>query len=223
MKKLNLLIILISTFGIAQNDSISNKYLEDQFYIGITYNTLNKVPEGINQNGFSNGLSFGFIKDISVNQQGDFAFGLGLGYGRNTYFQNLKIFEVDENTLFEKVSDFSRNKFSLHTVELPIEIRWRRSTIDRYKFWRIYTGVKLAYVFASNAKLKKDGETIKVRGISSLEKLQYGLTVGAGYGTWNLNVYYGLSDIFDATALFEDTNTPVRGRDLRIGLIFYIL
>lgn len=140
-------------------DSIapSTKYLEDQLYIGITYNTLYKLPEDIDQNGFSNGLFLGYIKDLPVNEQRNFGFGIGFGYGRNTYFQDLKIEEVNGVTTFEEVRAFDRNKFTFHTIDLPIEVRWRTSTATKYKFWRIYTGMKLGYVFASNAKLKKGG------------------------------------------------------------------
>jgi len=225
MKRLRFIFLLITTVCFAQTkDSISDKYLEDQLYVGITYNTLNSLPrgEGIQQNGFSNGIFLGFIKDLPINEQRNFGFGLGIGYGRNTYFQNILITEENNTTVFDVVSNFKRNKFSLHTLELPIEVRLRTSTIDKYKFWRIYTGLKLAYVFASNAKLIKDGMTTKVKGISEVEKLQYGITLGAGYGTWNLNIYYGLSNIFSGAQL-KDTNASIKPRDLRIGLIFYIL
>jgi len=219
-----ILVALITNVSLAQSkDSISGKaYLEDQFYIGATYNSVYRLPKGISQNGFSNGIFFGYIKDMPINAKRDFGVGIGLGYGRNTYFQDLRIEEVNGVTVFQEVRSFDRNKFSLHTVEVPIEIRWRTSTPTKYKFWRIYSGVKLGYVFASNSKLKKDG-VVNVKGIKEINKFQYGLTLGTGFGTWNLNVYYGLNDIFSSDALLNRTGTPVRGRDLRIGLIFYIL
>ena len=223
-KNILILTVILANMSLAQSkDSISSKaYLEDQFYIGATYNSLYNLPTGISQNGLSNGIFFGYIKDLPVNKKRDFGFGIGLGYGRNTYFQDLKIEETGGITTFEEVRSFDRNKFSMHTIELPIEIRWRTSTVSRYKFWRIYTGVKMGYVFASNAKLKKDG-VLRVRGIKEINKFQYGLTLGAGFGTWNLNVYYGLNDIFSSEALISPAETPIGGRDLRIGLIFYIL
>jgi len=202
--------------------ALDTRYLEDQLYIGITYNTLYDLPKGISQNGFSNGISFGFIKDLPVNDQRNVGFGIGFGYGRNTYFQNLKIYEEGGNLLFEEVDNFDQNKFSLHTLEMPIEFRWRTSTYDKYKFWRIYSGVKLGYVINSNAKLKNDGTT-KVKGIEAIEKFHYGLTLGTGYGTWNLNIYYGLNDIFSSNATLNNTDTPIGAKDIRIGLIFYIL
>lgn len=225
MKKISFIFILITIGCFAQSkDSISNAYLEDQLYIGITYNTLHSLPrgQGIQQNGFSNGIFLGFIKDLPINEQRNFGFGFGLGYGRNTYFQNIKIANENNTTVYDVVSGFKRNKFSLHSLELPIEIRWRTSTINEFKFWRIYSGLKLAYVFASNSKLKKDNTTTKKFGIREIEKLQYGLTFAAGYGTWNLNIYYGLSKIFSEAQL-KETTILIEPTDLRIGLIFYIL
>ena len=202
-------------------DSINSRYLEDQIYLGITYNVLNKRPANITSNGFSNGIFLGYIKDIPLNAQRNFGFGIGLGYGRNTYFQNLKISEVNNATVFEAVSGtFDRNKFSLHSLEVPVEIRWRTSTATRYKFWRIYTGMKFGYVFASNAKLKQNGTTF-IQNIDEVNTFQYGLTLSLGYGTWNATMYYALNPIFsDATIL--DTTNEINSRELRIGLIFYI-
>ncbi len=216
--------LLVSTVCYAQSkDSIAlEKYLDDQLYISITYNTLYDLPSGISQNGFSNGIFFGYIKDIPINKARNFGFGLGLGYGTNRYFQNLKIEEENGETTYEEVSSFDRNKFSFHTIDVPIEVRWRTSTSTKYKFWRIYTGMKLSYVIGSNAELRKNG-TIKVKGIEDINKFQYGLTLGAGFGTWNLNVYYGLNTIFSSSALMKGTNTPVNGREFRVGFIFYIL
>ena len=36
---------------------IDSLYREDQFYIGLTYNLLQKRPKGVSQNSFSSGLS----------------------------------------------------------------------------------------------------------------------------------------------------------------------
>ncbi len=202
-------------------DSLDSRYLEDQIYLGITYNVLNKRPSNITSNGFSNGIFLGYIKDIPLNANRNFGLGLGLGYGRNTYFQNLKITEVNNSTVFEPVSGtFDRNKFSLHSLEVPVEIRWRTSTTARYKFWRIYTGLKFGYVFASNAKLKQNGTTF-IQNIDEVNTFQYGLTLSLGYGTWNATMYYALNPIFSDASLLE-TNDAIDSRELRIGLIFYI-
>ena len=168
MRKLTFIVIFFYALGFSQteNSKVNTKYLEDQIYLGISYNILNKRPDSISPNGFSNGIFIGFIKDVPLNEERNFGIGLGIGYGRNTYFQNLKISELNNNTAFESIQgqSFTRNKFSLHSVEMPFEIRWRTSTPSRYKFWRVYAGVKLGYIFSSNSKLKQGG-TIKIKGV----------------------------------------------------------
>jgi len=225
MYKFIIIFLCLTSFLNAQNnDSFNNsRYLEDQIYIGLSYITILNSPEGVKQNGFSNGLALGFIKDIPLNDQGNIAFGIGLGYGRNTYFQNIKISRPDKITIFEILEDgeFKNNKFSSHNIEFPIEFRWRTSTIEKYKFWRVYTGAKISYSFYNNAKLRQETNTTKISGISEIRNLQYGLTMAVGYGTWNFNFYYGLSDLFSDAYLSEAS--PIKIHDFRIGLIFYIL
>ena len=107
MYKFIIIFLCLTSFLNAQNnDSFNNsRYLEDQIYIGLSYITILNSPEGVKQNGFSNGLALGFIKDIPLNDQGNIAFGIGLGYGRNTYFQNIKISRPDQITIFEILED----------------------------------------------------------------------------------------------------------------------
>ncbi|MCK0132417.1 PorT family protein [Flavobacteriaceae bacterium F08102] len=226
MKLWYLFLVVCATGGWAQTvDSTKAKaYLEDQIYMGLSYINLVSNSSKVNANGFSNSFSFGFIKDFPFTIRGNVSFGAGLGYGRNTYYQNIKLKEVAGITTFEPIEDaseFKNNKFSAHLVELPIELRWRTSTYDSYKFWRIYAGVKFGYVFTSNAKFKGTSETIKIKGINAMNKLQYGATFSAGYGTWTFNFYYGLHAIFKNAKLPDDS--PLDLSDFRLGLIFYIL
>ena len=224
MSRIIFLFLILTTAVNGQNyDTIKNtRYLEDQIYIGLSIITLTNLSDGIAQSGFSNSFGLGFIKDIPVNAKGNVAFGIGLGYGRNTYFQNIKITKVDNITQYEIAgNDVKNNKFSLNSIDLPLEIRLRTSTINKYKFWRVYGGAKISYIFASNTKFKEAGNTFKIKGLSEINKWQYGLTLAVGYGTWNFNFYYGLENLFSNASL--NGMSPIEIRDFRIGLIFYIL
>ena len=226
MRIIGLIFILFSNILYAQTKSIKPKatYLEDQLYIGLTFINLTHEPSGVNQNGFSNSLSLGFIKDIPLNSKGKFALGIGLGYGQNTYFQNIKISKVNKQTVFEKLNNnnFKKNKFKAYAFEIPLELRWRTSTQYQHKFWRFYAGTKLSYAFFTKSKFKGEGTTLVVKGIPEFNNFQYGLTFAAGYGTWNFNLYYGLSDLFSNAKIVDETNSmPLSLRDFRVGLIFY--
>ncbi len=201
---------------------IDSNYLEDQIYLGVTYNVLRKQPANFNQNGLSGGLSIGFIKDIPLNEERNIGFGIGLGYAYNAYIQNLKISAMSNITQFEVLesSNFKSNRFSTHLIEVPLEFRWRTSTASKYNFWRVYSGVKFGYLFASSSKISEETNVIKLNNISEFQKLQYGLTLNAGYNTFNLSLYYGLNP------LFKDAKIESEQIDLKqfnIGLMFYIL
>lgn len=207
-----------------QDVLVDANYKEDQFYIGISYNLLSNKPSDLSQSGFSIGAQLGRIFDIPLNEKRNFGFGVGAGYALNFINHNLAIVEDGANATSYNIlntDDFSRNRLSFHVVEAPIEIRWRTSNATSYKFWRIYAGVKFGYVIASNSKLKTDSRTFKVRGISDLNKFQYGLTLSAGYDTWNAQVYYGLNDLFNGVT--TDTGVDINMRLVKIGLIFYLL
>ena len=204
--------------------SADSLYKEDQFYFGITYNLLANMPKGMSQNGFSSGFHFGFIKDMPINKKRNWALGLGLGYSTNSINQNLLISKDQQGRYNYELlgsSQFTKNKFSRHLFELPFELRWRTSSPDSYKFWRIYTGFKLGYVFASSAKHKGSSQNYKITTIDDFEKLQYGLTLSVGYNTWNAYMYYGLNPIFKKTALLDGKTIDFRA--IKVGLMFYIL
>lgn len=204
--------------------SVDSLYKEDQFYIGLTYNALSSMPEGMSQNGFSSGFHLGFIKDIPINKKRNWALGIGLGFSTNSVNHNLLITkDVQGNYSYELLvrSQFTKNKFSRQLIEVPFELRWRTSTPETYKFWRVYTGFKLGYVFASNTRFTSSAENIKQTKIEDFDKIQYGLSLSIGYNTWNAYVYYALNPIFKKEAKLNGESLDIRA--LKIGLMFYIL
>jgi hypothetical protein len=219
-KYLFLVLIIVSgnIFAQMQNDSINKKYLEDQIYLTLTYNILNNKPQNLSQNGFSGSFAIGFIKDLPMNSNRNIGFGLGIGYSYGVFIQNMKILE--NSNVVEIATDYSINRFRMHSVEVPIEFRWRTSTPSKYKFWRVYGGVKLAYNFAMSSKFKDDFETVDTKNIQEFNQFQSGLFVSAGYSTWNLYIYYGLTPLFDELQL---NNKMLNLKEISIGLKFYIM
>lgn len=208
-----------------EKTAVDNHYKEDQFYLGVTYNLLSQRSEDLKQSGFSTGFHAGFIKDMPINKARNKAIGLGIGLSANTYNQNLLIQKDDLGaTNYSVITDsdtFSKNKFSTHFIEVPLEYRWRTSTATSYEFWRIYTGFKLSYMFAHNTKYKGDLGSFKYTDVSDLNTLQYGLTLSAGYNTWNLHLYYALNTIFSKDAKLDGATMDMHA--IKVGLMFYIL
>lgn len=203
------------------NKVIDSLYREDQFYFSITYNILNNKSQDMSQNGFSGGFHLGFIRDFPINEQRNMAFGIGLGLSANSFNQNLKISESNGTFNYEVLSGgFDKNRFNFYQVELPIQFRWRTSTAEIYNFWRIYTGFKLGYVFASKAKFVDSEGSYNTSIVDVVNRFHYGLTVSAGYDSWNLHLYYGLNTIFKDKRL---NNQPIDVSTIKAGLIFYFL
>jgi hypothetical protein len=218
MRKIAILLLLLSSILKAQNEStfVDNKYLEDQLYFNLTYIKLLELPDQISQSGFSFGLGFGFIKDIPINARRNFGLGIGLGYGLNNYYFNVK-----ENIEIpsERNTALKSNKIVMHTIEMPLEIRFRTSTPEKYKFWRFYPGLKMAYVFAKNTNLRQR-EDFDVEDIVKINRFLYGITFSSGFNKWNFHVYYGLNEIFSNT---KNNEYKFNVQDIRLGLIFYML
>ena len=211
--------VYAQTNKVVESDSL---YREDQIYIGVTYNALVNLPNGASQNSFSTGFHVGFIRDFPINKQRDVAIGLGLGYSINTFNQNIRISATSPPTYtILKGIDYSKNNFSQHLLEAPLEFRWRTSNAETYKFWRVYTGVKVGYLLVSKSVYKGKPENETHRGLAGLNTWQYGLTLSVGYNTWNGYVYYGLNPIFDSNA--STSTQSIEMNALKIGLIFYLL
>lgn len=205
------------------SNSDDDRYFEDQFYFGLTYNFLRNKPDVVTQRNLSYGLQLGMIKDIPLNAAGTKAVGIGLGLGLNTYYSNLIATETADGisySLGDDISGFKRSKLETHLVEFPLEFRWRNSTLEEYRFWRLYAGVKAAYVLGARSISVIEGNKSGFYN-TDVERFQYGLTLNVGYNTFNLHMYYALSDLFRDNAVLDG---QVLGfSPLRIGVIFYIL
>ena len=204
---------------------IDDRYREDQFYVSITYNLLIYNPSNVSSTDFSSGFHFGFIIDMPINYKRNWSIGLGFGISSNSYNQDLYITENTNEIAFtdSEVSfgNVTKNKFTTYLIDIPFELRWRTSNATNYKFLRIYPGFNFSYLVFSSSRLESELQEIKLSNIDAFNRLQYGLTLSAGYGTWNFQIYYGLNPIFDDTSLLNGQS--VDSKTLRIGVMFYIL
>lgn len=230
MKQYVVLVLLSFSLFVAQsqevqdsNVDVDRRYLEDQFYIGLGYNVLFNRPENTVQRNLSYNLQAGFIKDIPLNFRRNVGLGIGVGYAVNSYYSNIVATKTNNVVSYEVMdqADFNRSKLETHAVEFPLELRWRTSTVEEYKFWRIYAGVKLGYVFSGRSKLVMEGGSTSFSN-DDIQSFQYGLMLNFGYNTWNIHTYYGLSPLLEETTQLQN-GEKIDTKVLRIGLIFYIL
>ena len=216
-----LLFFTISLFSQKESLKLGDSYAEDQIYVSISFAQFKEQPSIISKSSFSYGLSTGFLKDFILNKQGSFSFAVGVGYGFDFFNHELKVEELNNTTIFSGDETISSNIFKSHNLELPLEIRWRTSTANRYDFWRVYAGIKFMYNLSNKFQFEDANQnSLQYASVSAYNKLQYGLTLSAGYDEFNINIFYGLTPIFkDASINSEAINTKI----LKFGLIFYIL
>ena len=235
-KKLILLLFLLPLISFSQEEeeqykipdsvpfSIDSLYREDQFYAGFHFNLITDKPASISQESFSGGLNLGFIRDFPLNERRNIALGIGLGWSINTYGQNLFIGKDEAgNTVFKSLDNdenYSRNRFTTQLVEAPIEFRWRTSTPETYKFWRIYGGMRLGYIYHFRSRYVDPEQEIIVNEISELDRFRLGATFTFGFNTFNFQFYYALNPFFKDGVVDE---SEVGVSTLKIGLTFYIL
>ncbi len=200
-----------------------DRYLEDQFYIGVGINFLTDRPTDVVQNSLSYNLQLGFVKDLPINKKRNFGLGLGIGYATNSYYSNIGAENSDAGITYSVLpsDEFIRSKFETHAIEMPLELRWRTSTPTDYRFWRLYGGLRFAYIFSGSSRLVTEESTNRFSN-GDIRDLQYGLSLNFGYNTFNLHAYYGLNQLLENNAQLE-TNESIDSRVIRLGVIFYIL
>ncbi len=210
----------LSVHGQSVSEKSKQSYREDQFYIGSSYFIQSEPIKDLKQNGFSGNFQFGFIRDFPLNYNSTKAIGIGLGFERNFFTSNIQPLEEDNKIDYRIViSKFleSKNKISFSSIVFPIEYRWRKSNMDEFKFWRIYSGFKLKKNFSIYSNPSYGSEL----NINEIEDWTTSIYLNTGYNSWNISLEYDLNPILKNKKTTEGNNLNLRF--FRLGLIFYIL
>lgn len=222
-QKLVVFFLIIYSSINAQVDSLKlgDSYFEDQLYLSVSYNQLYNQPAVVAKSGISYNFSAGYIRDIPFNKQQNFGIALGIGYSFDSFNHKLKVDNANNVILYSIDGSLSSNTFKTHNIDIPFEVRWRTSTAQKFKFWRIYPGFKLSYNLSNSFSYTDvNGVVNSISNLDSYNKIQYGLTLSLGYDAFNAHIYYGLSSMYkNATIGAENINT----KQFKVGLIFYLL
>ena len=205
-----------------ESDSL---YREDQFYFGFTFNFLTRLPNEVEQSGFSGGLSLGFIRDIPVNKRRNLALGLGLGINLDTYGQTLLIDDSASSTSFTAIgedSNYDINRFNTHIVEIPIELRWRSSDVNKYAFWRVYLGVDFGYLFHFKSNFTSQNQKLLSTDQSLLNSFSTNIKLTFGYGAINFSVKANLIPLFNDQQI-DGSGESINIQPIKAGLVFFFL
>ena len=203
---------------------IDSLYREDQIYVGFSFNLISNKPSDVTQSGFSGGFHLGVIRDFPINKKRNLAFGAGLGWSINSYGHSLFIGEdLQGETIFRDLKgniDYKDNDFVTQLIEVPLELRWRTSSPLTYKFWRVYTGLRLGYIYYFRSKFEQPGNTVIQTDVPELDRFRLGTSFTFGYNTFNFSFYYSLNPFFKDGRLDGE---EIGFSTIKIGLMFYIL
>ena len=211
------LLITFCLFNILNGQENKNlNYKEDQIYFNFNFDFQLKSIENYQQNGFSRSFNIGLLKDISLNEKGNKALAFGLGYGFSRLVSNL---DVAENLNFIIQSDSAlRNRLSYHSIQFPVELRLRTSTLESFAFWRVYLGYRLNYNFSAKYKPFFGRETELKNQVS---EFSHSLSLSLGFDTWNIRFETGLSPVIKISSNSNNINNNFYVSS--IGLVFYLL
>ena len=207
-------IILSLSLGLFSQEK--QRYFEDQFYLGLSYNSLGGKVQDFKENKFSYSIKYGFIKDIPMSKNGKFAFGIGLGLAHNSLNNNLK-FNNSSFQFAQNLGSIKINRYNFTEFQIPFEIRWRNSSVNNFKFWRIYSGLSYSRVINSKYIFEDNTSNGEMDNLP-IEKDQLGLTFNIGFNTWNISLYQSINSFFT-----QDINSDINDlKQFRLGFIFYI-
>ena len=219
MRLIIICIFLFSNSFVYSQENFQN-YKEDQIYLSLYYNSLGGKLDNFKENKFSSSFNIGFIRDIPLTKSGKFAFGVGAGLGLNSLNNNLKLSSSNNNTynLLSNRDIPKKNTFKYSEIQIPLEIRWRNSTALKYKFWRIYAGLKYSRVLKASYSFESPQENYNLNSVP-INADQLGFTLSIGYNTWNIGLYKSLRPFFSKKA----DSLPLVLEQFKLGLVFYIL
>ena len=214
------MLLFLNQLSFTQSNENKEDYREDQFYFGSSYFIQTQPLDEFKQNGFSGNFQFGFIRDFPLNDSSTKAIGIGFGYERNFFTSNIQPIQSDNNIDYRIViSRFleSKNKISFSSLVIPLEYRWRTSSVDQYKFWRIYSGFKLKKNFPIYSNPSYGSEIT----IEDVEDWTTSIYINAGYNTWNISLEYDLNPLLKNKKTTNGENLNISF--FRLGLVFYLL
>lgn len=200
------------------------RYLDDQLFVALTYNVLTSMPQQMNQYSFPNTISFGYVRDIPLNKRRNIGLGVGVGYSFHTYYTNLSMTKNDSGPLISIMDSdqFKNNRFSMQSIDFPIQLRFRGSTAEKYRFWRVYAGVTPSWVVRTHATVKNDYMKVRYYNLPYLENWLFTANLQVGYGKFTLKADYTINTLFKSS-LVQDVPGLEDTRSLNFGLLVYIL
>ncbi|MBI2259683.1 MAG: hypothetical protein HYU67_12415 [Flavobacteriia bacterium] len=175
----------------------------DRFIIDVTYNDWHGVKNKVFKNNWSSiGLNTSFLMDIPLSKGNTKAIGIGLSYGLYKINQNQFFIrnEKDKSTLmYDDIKSYGIEKsvFKLHSVSIPLEIRFRGK---EWKHWKFHLGGKFTYQFLASTVLSTKSNSFVSKQVSQgfydLNPINSSCYIRFGRRNWALFAQYNFLPLF---------------------------
>ena len=130
--------------------------------------------------------------------------------------------EAGYRLLVLESDEYKSSRFALQTLDIPIQVRFRGSTAERYDFWRVYAGVTVSWVIKDYATLNNGTFKVRYYNLPYLQNWLFTANLQVGYGKFTLRADYTLNPLFRSS---RTGDIPGLGdtRSISLGLLVYIL
>jgi hypothetical protein len=199
-------------YSISDFDSNNVKLSQtDRLIVSVFSDVWQNIPSNVNAKSINVGASTTIYKDMPINLSNfSFAFGLGITSHNfhsdampslNSTGDTLSLTNIPDSVNGSLIT-YSKNKFSLSYLDLPIEFRFRSKSPGNKKM-KYSLGFKIGYLI--NRKIKYKGRDLngedkdvkyKSHNIQFVENFRYGVTARIGWSWIAINAYYSLTPIF---------------------------
>ncbi|TVQ92271.1 MAG: PorT family protein [Bacteroidetes bacterium] len=222
MKKSIVIFAVISLLSVNLfSQEIPRMRPKDRFIVGTFTDIWSDLPGNMETRTINRGVSIDYLQDFPISTS-NFSFAVGLGfvshnlYGDYFYERTIGRHDFVPNVLD---LDYDNNKLSLNYLNIPVEFRYRsRNTPQTI---RVHAGVKAGVLLKAHTKyvgelLPGGRDThIKEAKLDNIETFMFGVHGRIGYGRFNLNTFFNLTNIFEG-------NNAENASFMSIGLSFIV-
>jgi hypothetical protein len=173
----------------------------DHIVFNLNYNGWIHEIRDIETNPLSIGFDFGIYKDLPLFKTGNISFAYALNYSFVNVHNNTDIaYVTDTNSgnLYTTISKsntvFTKNKLSNHYLEIPLELRFRKISDPKIRF---YIGFKAGVLLGVHSTRTTTETKYKQYRIKNFNPYRYGPTIKIGLGKVNLFGFYSMSQMFN--------------------------
>ncbi|MGE0568789.1 MAG: outer membrane beta-barrel protein [Bacteroidia bacterium] len=171
----------------------------DRMIIEINHTGLLNIPSNIKMSWKSIGVNFALMFDKPLGKS-NFSIGYGIGIYSHNFHSNADFVTRFDSTkkaivtdMIPKVNSYTINRFAQKILEVPLELRFRTKTINKFK---IMLGGKFGYVISDFRKVFDDVGKNKIYDTKNLNYLRYGVVFRIGVEQFCFTASYYFSELF---------------------------